>query len=68
MNAFGAKPWVSAARIARCGAKKPSTNAVAADISRKPRRERFGKCSESGDVAKDFECSGMMIRPPTPRV
>ena len=42
MKAFGAKVAVSAAaRIARSGTEKPNRNAVAADISRKPRRDRL---------------------------
>jgi hypothetical protein len=42
MKAFGAKVGASAAaRTGRRGTEKPNRKAVAADISRKPRRDRL---------------------------
>jgi len=55
LKAFGAKVAASAAaRIVRSGTEKPNRKAVAADISRKPRRDRLGSSLGTEEEAREI--------------
>jgi hypothetical protein len=63
MKAFGAKVAASAAaRVARSGPEKPNRKAVAADISRKARRDRPGSSSGTEEEARETMCRAWRSR------